>query len=218
LSASLSSGKIIEYGCGTGNVLLHYKDKYEVTGVDLSSGMLEQAKFKIPNGNFHLENMVTFKTDERYDVALCLYDSINHILNFSDWFIFFRNVLNTLKPNGIFILDVNTTERLKGVEKRPTLFNEFDDNYFYMKLKKKRENNFIFDVRVLKKVGDKTFEEEKEEIEETTETGSRIFQALKEVFPDVTAYNEKKEIIQEAEFPENEKYRWFYSCKKASAV
>ena len=110
--------RIIEYGCGTGNVLLHYKDDYQVTGVDISPEMLEQARGKMSDGEFFLGDMVTFRPDRKYDVALCLFDTVNHILDFGDWRSFFRNVADTLNANGIFVLDANTTERLNGVAKR----------------------------------------------------------------------------------------------------
>jgi cyclopropane fatty-acyl-phospholipid synthase-like methyltransferase len=206
--------RIIEYGCGTGNVLLHYKDNYQIAGVDLSPEMLDQAKKKIPSGEFFLEDMVTFKPDKKYDVALCLFDSVNHILSFCNWRAFFQNVAGTLNTNGVFILDANTTERLNGIEKRPAFFQEFDDNYFYMKLRKKDQKNFIFDVRVLKKIGCRTYEEEREEIEETTESGSKIFDALKDVFSLVSVYDEKKQRLNVDQFKENEKCRWFFSCVK----
>jgi demethylmenaquinone methyltransferase/2-methoxy-6-polyprenyl-1,4-benzoquinol methylase len=40
------NGKMLEIGVGTGKNLPHYNSKAEVTGIDLSSGMLEKAKVK----------------------------------------------------------------------------------------------------------------------------------------------------------------------------
>jgi hypothetical protein len=126
-------------------------------------------------------------------------------------------VEKALAPNGIFILDANTTERLTRNEKRPAYFQEFDNNYFYMKLRRKNEKNFIFDVRILRKVQENNFEEEREEIEETTETGNRILQALEKSFPYVVPYNDRKEVIQKKQHANNESHRWFFVCKKIFA-
>lgn len=83
--------------------------------------------------------MVNFKSNKKYHVALCFYDSINHILNFSDWKLFFGNVAKLLDDNGVFILDVNTTDRLSKIAKMPAYFSEFDNNYFYMKRKQQKK-------------------------------------------------------------------------------
>jgi predicted TPR repeat methyltransferase len=214
ISSFPSGSALIEYGCGTGNVLAHFKDRHRVSGVDLSSGMLRQAIEKIPDGTFYRENMVSFVTGARFDIALCLFDTVNHILRFSDWTNFFRTVAENLKDGGLFILDANTRERLNGMAQRPAFFHEFDDNYCYMKVRKKGGKNFVFDVRILKKIQGNTFEEEREEIEETTESGGNIFLALEEVFSQVDAFNEKKEKMLPDQFTGNEKDRWFYACRK----
>jgi SAM-dependent methyltransferase len=214
IPSSIGSGNLIEYGCGTGNVLAFFKNDYKLYGVDISEDMLKHAKVKLPEAEFINQDMVHYNSNRKYQVALCLFDSINHILDFNEWKAFFNNVAKSLDEDGIFILDANTTDRLNMITKRPTFFNEFDNNYFYMKLNQKSVTNFIFDVRILKRIDMKILEEEREEIEETTEKGATIYSALKEVFSTVRVFNEKKEEIDSKMFEENEKYRWFFSCKK----
>jgi len=205
---------MIEFGCGTGNVLAYFKNEYKLYGVDISEEMLKHAREKIPEAEFIKMNMVHFSSQKKYHIALCLFDSINHVLDFNDWKVFFQNVANTLDEDGVFILDANTIDRLILITKRPAFFSEFDNNYFYMKLNQKTNNNFVFDVRVLKRIDEKILEEEREEIEETAEKGSTIYAALKEVFTIVKVFNEKKEEIDSNMFQEFEKNRWFFSCKK----
>ena len=210
----LSNGNMIEFGCGTGNVLVNFRNEYKLAGVDISENMLKHAIEKLPEAEFFNQDMVHYKSNKKYQVALCLFDSINHILDFNDWKLFFENVAELLDEKGVFIFDANTTNRLLMITKRPAFFSEFDNNYFYMKLKQKSEANFVFDVRVLKRIDSKIFEEEREEIEETTENGVTIYAALKKVFSTVKVFNEKKEEINTNTFDENEKYRWFFSCKR----
>lgn len=204
--------RMIEYGCGTGNVLEKFKDEYELYGVDISNSMLEQAKTKLPYANFILEDMVFYKSTEKYDIALCLFDSINHVLDFENWKVFFKNVANSLTSTGVFIFDANTTERLSRIVLRPALFSEFDDNYFYMKVKQKTDKNFVFDVRILKRTSNNTFEEEKEEIEETTESGKKIYDALKSSFLNIKIFSEEKEEIDKSIIDQYEKNRLFFIC------
>ena len=208
-----ASSRMIEYGCGTGNILAAYADRFKVTGVDISPSMLDLAKRKIPEGTFHLEDMVQFASDEKFDVALCLFDSVNHILPFRDWGVFFANVARSLRPGGVFILDANTTKRLAAIEKRPAFFEEFDGNYFYMKLRRRGEKNFIFDVRILRKTAGDAYVEEREEVEETTEAGGAILASLKERFGYVVPYNERKEVISKDSYGDDESFRWFFVCR-----
>jgi SAM-dependent methyltransferase len=210
----LINKNMIEFGCGTGNVLSYFKNEYKLYGVDISEDMLKHAKEKLPDAELINIDMVHYCSPNKYQIALCLFDSINHILNFDDWKVFFKNVSNSLIKGGVFILDANTTDRLSMITKRPAYFSEFDNNYFYMKLIQKSTSNFIFDVRVLKRINDKILEEEREEIEETTEKGATIYAALKEAFSVVKVFNEKKEEIESNQFQEIEKHRWFFSCRK----
>ena len=205
--------KVIEFGCGTGNILQKYAKSFSVYGVDLSSNMLEQAKEKIPKGTFYCKEMVSFSTEEKFDVALCLFDTINHILDFSKWKVFFENVASSLTPEGVFILDTNTTQRLKQITTYPPMCKEFDDNYFFMKLLQKNETNFLFDVRILVKTDEGLYREEKETIEETTRTGEEIHILLSHYFSNIVVFNDKGELISKKEFEKNEKNRWFFICR-----
>ena len=76
---------VLELGCGTGSILRQLWTHYEVTGVDLSEEMLERAAKKTPGIPLFRADMRTFDLGERFDVVLCVYDSINHLLRFDDW-------------------------------------------------------------------------------------------------------------------------------------
>ena len=76
---------ILELACGTGNILHHFTGRYEVAGLDISTSMLEQARKKLPDVPFFQNDMVDFNLENKYDVILCMYDSINHILKYENW-------------------------------------------------------------------------------------------------------------------------------------
>lgn len=214
LDGTTEPGKMIEFGCGTGNILQKYAGSFSVYGVDISKEMIEQATNKLPGGKFYIDDMVTFSTSETFDVALCLFDSINHVLDFNLWSQFFKNVASMLSPNGVFIIDANTTTRLRRIVEFPPLLKEFDSNYMIMKLLQKSETNFVFDVRVLTKVGDTLFREESEQIEETTRSGSEIYSVLEQGFSSIEVINENGIRFDRAEFDENERYRWIFVCRR----
>jgi len=113
---------ILELACGTGAVLQLLKNHYEVSGLDLSKEMLNIAKKKIPNGMFYKKDMTTFALKKKFDVILCIFDSINHLQKFSDWKEVFQHSYNHLNEGGLFIFDVNTLAKFDRLANSPTDF------------------------------------------------------------------------------------------------
>lgn len=66
--------KVLELGCGTGSILKHLPDSYEVSGLDLSNTMLSIARKKVPRAKLWHQDMVDFHIDERFDTVLCVFD------------------------------------------------------------------------------------------------------------------------------------------------
>ena len=213
LEGEHETGKMIEFGCGTGNILQEYAGAYDVFGVDASQEMIDQAAAKIPNGHFYRDDMVTFSTSETFDVALCLFDTINHVLDLRRWRQFFENVASMLSSTGVFIVDANTTTRLNRIASFPPLFKAFDDNFMIMDLLQSNETNFVFNVRIFSSVGEHLYREEVEQIEETTRAGRDTYSELNAVFSSVQVFNENEDRFSPENFEVNERYRWFYVCR-----
>lgn len=104
---------VLELACGTGAVLAHLAKEYEVSGLDLSSGMLSVARKKLPEARFFRADMVAFDVGKKFDVIFCVFDSINHVLEFADWKRVFRRVDAHLVEDGLFIFDINTEYKLR---------------------------------------------------------------------------------------------------------
>ena len=119
---------LIELGCGTGNILKLLQNKYELTGIDNSPGMIEQAKRKVPTAQYYLDDITTFRHPRSYDGILCIFDTINHLTTFSKWNSLFRQVHKHLKPKGIFIFDMNTTRRLERLSLLEPYVAKIDDD------------------------------------------------------------------------------------------
>src|SRR5919197_4520428 len=75
---------VLEVACGTGSILKQLWTYYEVTGVDLSEEMLDRAAEKVPGVPLFRGDMRKLNLGERFDVVLCVYDSINHLLRFDE--------------------------------------------------------------------------------------------------------------------------------------
>jgi hypothetical protein len=52
---------------------------------------------------------------ERFDVVICVFDTLNHLVTFKAWQAMFERVHTHLADGGIFIFDVNTLVKLRGV-------------------------------------------------------------------------------------------------------
>ncbi|MDQ3193430.1 MAG: class I SAM-dependent methyltransferase, partial [Bacteroidota bacterium] len=106
---------ILELGCGTGKNLENLQSRFEITGIDISGEMLKIAKKKIPGGKFYPGDIRAFDLGKKFDVIICMYDTVNHLILFNEWKKLFRNVNEHLSENGIFIFDVNTIYKLKNL-------------------------------------------------------------------------------------------------------
>jgi SAM-dependent methyltransferase len=103
---------ILELGCGTGTIMQGLIQDYSVTGLDLSPTMLEVASQKVPGATFIHADMSDFALETTFDAVLCVFDSINHLLNFDLWDKTFMLVHQHLNAGGLFVFDVNTINKL----------------------------------------------------------------------------------------------------------
>lgn len=105
---------ILDVGCGTGRHSVEFaKRGFKVMGLDLSSGMLEEARKKADEAgvavNWIQGDATDFKLEETFDVGLCLCeggigliergeDAEQHDLSI------LRNIASSLKPNAPFLM------------------------------------------------------------------------------------------------------------------
>lgn len=198
---------ILELACGTGEVLKPLSSSYKVSGLDLSSGMLAIAKKKIPNAKFYLENMANFNLDERFDVILCVFDSINHLLKFSDWLKVFTQSKKHLNPGGVFIFDINTINRLEELSAQFAGAKEFNGNYLVMKVTNIGKNLTNWNLKVFEKKQPNNYFLTEEDVKEVSFPIKQVKTALMKKFKTIKLFdkNQKK--------PTKETSRVYFVCK-----
>jgi SAM-dependent methyltransferase len=127
-----SATSLLELGCGTGALLEGLARELEVTGVDRSPEMLAVAAARLPSAPLVRADMTAVSLGARYDVVICMFDTLNHVPSFPGWKALFDRVDAHLADNGLFIFDVNTAGRLTGLHGAPCFLEEFDGNIVMM--------------------------------------------------------------------------------------
>ncbi len=183
---------VLELGCGTGAVLKHLSQKYEVAGVDLSASMLKIAQRKLPKVKFSCQNIAKLKVERQYDLVLCLFDTINHLTSFADWKSVFQRAAASLNEKGVFIFDMNTLWKLQKYTDEPA-FAEFHKNGICIFDARHRSGNrYAFDLRLLKKLPSGKYQLFEAEVRELGVSTVRVVAALKKQFSKVTLWDAER--------------------------
>lgn len=109
-----SGGRILDIGCGTGRHAVELARRgFRLTGVDLSGGMLEEARKAAREAGVSIEwihaDAARFTAREPFDAAICLCEGAFGLLGDDDDplqhdLAILRNAWNALKPSAPFLL------------------------------------------------------------------------------------------------------------------
>ena len=105
---------LLDIGCGGGHIDFHLKKEFEITGIDLNDGMLENARKLNPHVSYLQGDMRDLDLDEQFDTVI-IADSILYMQNEEELKAAFETARKHLKPGGVF---VTYAEEWKGKEKQ----------------------------------------------------------------------------------------------------
>jgi SAM-dependent methyltransferase len=106
--------RVLDLACGTGNATQELARRgYQVTGVDSSGEMLRVARRKAPRLAFYEQDARDLSLPERFDACVCLFDSLNYLLELDGLTAAFASVGRHLEPSGSFIFDLNAIRALE---------------------------------------------------------------------------------------------------------
>ncbi|HTX84740.1 MAG TPA: class I SAM-dependent methyltransferase [Streptosporangiaceae bacterium] len=123
---------LLELGCGTGALLAGLAPELRVTGLDRSPQMLAIAARAVPEARLLQGDITAFRLPDRFDVIICMFDTLNHVQSLAGWMSLFSCVHEHLADGGLFIFDVNTAGRLRRLDGAPPYLDEFDGNVVVM--------------------------------------------------------------------------------------
>jgi SAM-dependent methyltransferase len=99
------AASLLDVACGTGAHLVHLRQWYEAVGVDVDPGMLEQARHRLPGGEFIEGDMRSFRLGRRFDAVSCLFSSIGYLSSVHDLDEAVATMVSHLRAGGVFVLD-----------------------------------------------------------------------------------------------------------------
>ncbi len=98
------TGRVCDLGCGPGHVARYLHDRgVDIFGLDLSPGMLEQARKLNPNIEFRQGNLLALDVEDGAWAAIVAFYSIVHIPR-ADVPQALREMQRVLKPGGLLFL------------------------------------------------------------------------------------------------------------------
>lgn len=137
----ITSGRLVELGCGTATLSLLMAHKgFVITGIDNSPDMLSIAAEKLTYNSgiqLLLQDMRDLTLEDTYDGFYCVCDSLNYLLSEEDILYTFQGVKEYLKKGGIFIFDMKTLHFYQNVLGDQTFCDHQEDCSYTW------ENNFF---------------------------------------------------------------------------
>lgn len=109
--ARANQGPVLELACGTGRITIPIaKEGVEITGLDISTSMLAEAKEKADREKISIQwingDMRHFDLGKKFPLIFIAVNSICHLLTLEEMRDCLRAVKKHLTPDGVFIIDV----------------------------------------------------------------------------------------------------------------
>lgn len=99
------AASLLDVACGTGAHLRHLRSRYEVVGLDLESGMLEQAREALPGVTLVEGDMRSFQLNQRFDAVACLFSSIGYMRSVQELNAAVGTMAAHLSAGGVLVID-----------------------------------------------------------------------------------------------------------------
>jgi SAM-dependent methyltransferase len=205
---------LLDVACGTGGIAAQLARAYQVSGLDISPGMLAVAGRKLPAGApLHLADMACFRLGIRFDAVVCAYQGVNHLLRFAGWESFFDRVHEHLNGNGVFVFDIATVGHLLAESGAPWLTQQFGGNYLRIRVRAASGAVFEWQIEVFELQPDGSYRLLEQTVRMRSFPVARILAALARRFSDVEVMNGDGLPVSPAGADDEERI-WF-ACTRA---
>jgi SAM-dependent methyltransferase len=122
---------VLDLCCGPGRHSVEFaKRGFDVTGVDRTQFLLDRARERAAesgvNVEWVLEDMRKFRRESAFDLVCSMFTSFGYFENPDEDLLVLRNILGSLRPGGIFLIETLGKEGLARIYK-DTVCEEFPD-------------------------------------------------------------------------------------------
>jgi len=181
---------LLDVACGTGGIAAQLARAYQVSGLDISPGMLAVAGRNLPAGTpLHQADMACFRLDASFDAVVCAYQGVNHLLRLADWESFFDCVRRHLNGDGVFVFDIATVGHLLAESGAPWLTQQFGGNYLRTRVRAARGAVFDWQIEVFELQSDGSYRLLEQTVRMRSFPVARILQTLARRFINVEVMN-----------------------------
>ena len=182
--------KILEIGCGLGDVLVELPERYAIYGLDIERDFIEACRKRMPKGEFFVSSMHNFKVDERFDVIFSVFDAMNELKDFEQWKSTFNAVNDHLNRYGLFIFDVFTPRILRNASSLSTT-RPFSKGYYFDRAIVKG-NSLTWDVKIFERLSNGLYQLNEYKFPERIYPVAKMKSALSKHF-DILETNSREE-------------------------
>ena len=135
----------LDLACGTGSMSVLLAERgLRVLGADISEEMLTVAQQKaaeLDNPPYFIRQpMQRLRLPEPVELVVCLLDSLNYLDEPNECPTVFERVYKALTPGGVFLFDINTPCKLRGLDGQIFL-DENEDSYCVWRAEFDRQEN-----------------------------------------------------------------------------
>ncbi|WP_226566803.1 class I SAM-dependent DNA methyltransferase [Bacillus stratosphericus] len=212
--------KIIDVGCGTGEISLRLaQNGHVVTGIDLSEEMLAFAQqkaqaHKLPIQFLHQDMRELTGFDQAFQASVICCDSLNYLKNENDVKKTFKNMFQLLEKDGVLLFDVHTPYKMEKVFPGSTYADQDEEiSYIWQSDQGDALYSVIHDLSFFVKNGDvyQRYDETHEQRTFTFEKYALFLESVGFEKIEVTA-----DFTNEA--PQEFSERYFISAKKPKTI
>ena len=101
---------VVDLCCGTGRLARMLTDRFEVSGIDGSTAMIDIATRNAPEARFTVADARGFTLEEQAAAVVSTFDSLNHVMSIGDLRDVFTQVRTVLASGARFVFDLNMEE------------------------------------------------------------------------------------------------------------
>ncbi|MBN1660659.1 MAG: class I SAM-dependent methyltransferase [Anaerolineae bacterium] len=151
--------RVLDSACGTGHhALALARHGYDVVGTDLSAAMVERARenaaragVEVPFVQASLGNLagIEFLVEGKFDAALCLGNSLPHLLSYDAVSAALADFAAVLRPGGLLVVQNRNFDKVWAERQRfmpPQSQRDADDEWIFVRFYDFGETEVVFNM------------------------------------------------------------------------